>query len=74
VGEVFYQLVSGALCFQFCDVISSHLLPHQFGVNVRGGYEVVVHNICTALNVHFDVVFQVDIANAFNSIWHKAIF
>jgi hypothetical protein len=54
---VFYQLVSGALCFQFCDVISSHLLPHQFGVNVRGGYEVVVHNICTALNVHFDVVF-----------------
>jgi hypothetical protein len=57
VGKVFYQLVSGALCFQFCDVFSSHLLPHQFGVDDKGRYEVVVPNIRTTLNVHLDVVF-----------------
>ncbi len=35
----------------------------------------MVHGIITILDAHLDwVVFQVDIANAFNTILHKAIF
>jgi hypothetical protein len=44
-------------------------------VAVRGIYEVVVHNVRAALNVHPDyMVLQVDVVNVFNSISHKAIF
>jgi hypothetical protein len=35
VDEMFYWLLDRALCFQFCDVSSSHLLPHEFGVVIR---------------------------------------
>jgi hypothetical protein len=51
------------------------MLPHQFGVDIKGGYEVVVHVIQTTLKVHFDwVLLQLDIANIFKSILCKAIF
>jgi hypothetical protein len=45
VGEVFYCLVSIALCFQLQDVFSFHLSPHQFGVVIRGGCKAMVHGI-----------------------------
>jgi hypothetical protein len=48
---------------------------HHFGVAIRGGYELVVHVIRVALDVHLDwVELQVDIANAFNTISHRVIF
>jgi hypothetical protein len=52
-----------------------HMSPHQFGVAIKGGYKVVVHNIRTVLDVHLDwVVFKVDVTNVFNTILCKAIF
>jgi len=39
VDEMFYWLINRALCFQFCDASSSHLLPHQFDVVVRIEHE-----------------------------------
>ncbi len=51
------------------------MLPHQFGANIKGGCEVVVHVIQTTVKVHFDwALRQVDIANVFKSILCKAIF
>jgi hypothetical protein len=56
-------------------VFSFHLLPHQFGVLVRGGCEVLVHGIQVVLDVHLDwVVLQVQVMNIFNIILFKALF
>jgi len=36
--------------------------PHQFGMAIKGGYKVVVHNIQIVLDVHIDwMVFKVDV-------------
>jgi len=44
-------------------------------VTIKGGYELVVHGIRGALNVHPDwVVLQIHIANAFNIISRMVIF
>ncbi len=52
-----------------------HMSPHQFGMAIKGGYKVVVHNIQIVLDVHADwMVFKVDIMNVFNTILWKAIF
>jgi hypothetical protein len=52
-----------------------HLLAHQFGVLIRGGFKAMVHGIRVVLNVHPNsVVLQVDVENTFNSISHKAMF
>jgi hypothetical protein len=45
VGEVFYQLMYMTLCLQFRDAFLAHLSPHQVGVTVRGGCDMVVHGI-----------------------------
>jgi hypothetical protein len=43
-------------------------------VAIKGGYEVVVHGIWVALDVHPNlVVFKVDVANASNTISYKVI-
>jgi hypothetical protein len=39
VDEMFYWLMNRALCLQFCDASSSHLLPHQFSVVVKTQHE-----------------------------------
>jgi hypothetical protein len=47
---------------------------HQFGVAVRGSYELVVHGIQATLDVHPNwAVLQVDIVNAFNIISHRVV-
>jgi hypothetical protein len=52
-----------------------HLSPYQFGLAIRGGCEAVVHGIQVTSDAHFDwVLLQVDSANTFNTILHKAIF
>ncbi len=75
VGEVFYCLVNIALWFQLRNVFSFHMLPHQFGVVIRGECKAMVHGIWITLNIHPNwVVLQVDVANAFNFISCEAIF
>jgi hypothetical protein len=52
-----------------------HLLDHQFGMIIRGGFKAMMHGIQVALNVHPNWVgLQVDVINTFNFISHKAIF
>jgi hypothetical protein len=44
-------------------------------VVIKRGSEAVVHGIWAALDVHLDwVVLQVDVANAFNIVFHIVIF
>jgi len=75
IGEVFYWLVNRTFYFKFRDAFATHLSPHQFGVAIKGGCEIMVHNIPITLDIHFDlVVLQVDITNAFNIISHRVIF
>ena len=75
VGEVFYRLVSQTLCAQLRSHFENLLSPHQYGVGVRGGCEMVVHGLRAVLDLHPDwIVFQVDIANAFNSVERSFIF
>jgi hypothetical protein len=48
---------------------------HQFNMVVKGDCEVVVCSIQAVLDVHLNwMLFQVDVANAFNTISWKAIF
>ncbi len=59
----------------FCNVFSSHMLSHQFGMEIKDGCEAMVHGIRSALDLHPDwVVLQVDVMNTFNTTSCKAIF
>jgi hypothetical protein len=49
MGKVFYQLVNKTLCFQLFSYVTSLVC-----VVIRGGCEVVVHDIRATLDVHFD--------------------
>ncbi len=61
-----------SLCLWFCDVFFFHMSPHQFGMAIKGGYKVVVHNIQIVLDVHIDwMVFKVDVMNGFYTILCK---
>jgi hypothetical protein len=66
VHEVIYWLVNRALCLYFCDVFFIHLSPHQFGVAIKGGCEMVVYDVWVILDIHLNqVVIHVDVANIF---------
>jgi hypothetical protein len=56
-------------------MLSSHLLPHQFGEAIKGGCKAVIHDIQAALNVHPNwMVLQINVVNIFNAILHETIF
>jgi len=47
----------------------------QFGVATKGGCETIIHAIRCTLDLHPDrVVFQLDMANAFNPLLRGVIF
>jgi hypothetical protein len=74
VGETLYQLTSRVLCLQLHKTFVTHFSPHQFGVATKGGCEAIIHDIKCTLNLHLDwVVFQLDVANAFNSVLRGVI-
>jgi hypothetical protein len=74
-GGGIYQLTSHVLCLQFCEAFVTHFSPHQFGVAITGGFEIIIHNIMCTLDLHLDwVVFQLDMANTFNLMSRKVIF
>jgi hypothetical protein len=55
--------------FQLCDAFVTHFSLHHFKVVIKGGCEVVVHDIKCTLNLHTDwVVLQLDMTNVFNSM------
>ncbi len=75
VGETLYQLISRILCFQFCGTFITHLPPHKFRVIIKSGCEVVFHDIKCTLDLHPDqTIFQLDVANVFNSVSRGVIF
>jgi hypothetical protein len=75
VGKTLYWLTSHALCLQFYDAFLRHLSPHQFKVATKGDCEVVVHGIKCTLYLYLDwVIFQLDLANTFNSMLKWVMF
>jgi hypothetical protein len=54
MGETLYEFINHALCFQFHETFATHFSPHQFGVVIKGGYEVLIHNIKCTLDLHLD--------------------
>jgi hypothetical protein len=75
VEETLYRFISRALCFQFHEAFATHFCPHQFGVEIKGGYEAVIHDIRCTLDLHLDwIVIQLDIRNAFNLVLRGVIF
>ncbi len=59
------------LCFEFCDAFSMHLCPPPIWGVVNGDCEAMVHNIQATLDINPNwVVLSVDIANAFNIVFH----
>jgi len=52
IGETFFWMANRTFCHYFHDVFAIHLSPHQFGVAIKGGYEVMVHGIQATLDVH----------------------
>jgi len=48
------MLLSRALCLQFHDMFSFHLLLYQFNVVIKGGCEITIHVIWTTLDVCFN--------------------
>jgi hypothetical protein len=49
--------------------------PRQFGISTKGGYEPIIHNSICTLDLHPNwVVFQLDLANAFNLVSIGVIF
>jgi hypothetical protein len=52
IDETFYRMVIRTFCHQFHDAFAFHLSPHQFGVAIKGGYEVMMQGIHATLNVH----------------------
>ncbi|KAL2653584.1 hypothetical protein R1flu_021712 [Riccia fluitans] len=75
VGEVLYQLVAHTLGFQFWKDLADHFSPLKFGVATHGGCETIIHGLRATLDLHPDwVVLQVDIQNAFNTVYWEALF
>jgi hypothetical protein len=74
VGETLYRLKSRVLCLQFHEAFTTHFSPHQFGVTIKGGCEIIIHGIKCTLDLHpIWVVLQLDVANTFNSMSRKVI-
>jgi hypothetical protein len=45
IDEVTYRLVAHTIAIQFRDTFVEHFNPHQFGVAICGGCEIMVHGI-----------------------------
>jgi hypothetical protein len=75
MGETSYWFTSRTLCFQFNDVFTTHFSSHQFRAATKGNCEIIIHGIKCTLDLHPNwVVFQLDVANTFNSVSRGVIF
>ncbi len=75
MGETLYRFTSHVLCFQFHETFTTYFSSHQFGIATKGGCETIIHAIKCTSDLHPNqVVFQLDVANAFNSLLRRVIF
>jgi hypothetical protein len=56
ISEVTYHLVACILTIQSKDTFIKHFNPHQFGVTIHGGCQIVVHSVQVVLDLHLDSV------------------
>jgi hypothetical protein len=56
IGEVIYQLIAHTLAIQFKNTFAEHFSPHQFGVAMLGGCEIMVHGVRVMLDLHLEWV------------------
>ncbi len=74
-GETLYRFTSCVLCLHICDAFATHFSSHQFEIATKGGCEVFIHGIRCTMTFHFNwVVFQLHVANTFNSMSKGVIF
>jgi hypothetical protein len=82
VADCWMRFLSGFLAQKFAPDAAREFAPHQFGVGVSGGIEIVVHAVKTAVKYIASeasqddphVVLAIDCKNAFNSIGRRAIY
>ena len=77
VGEVLRRLTSKCLSFAVHSVAFSRLAPLQLGVNVKGGYEAVIHSVSQLMSSgqpDQQWVLLLDFTNAFNTINRFSMF
>jgi len=71
-GEVVYRIAASIAIEKIKFAISNALLPHQFGVSVPGGCEIIIHDMQNTLepgqNQPELAALSVDFKNAFNTI------
>jgi len=76
IGEIIYRVVASRAIQQVAHQAAKVLLPHQFGVAIRGGIEIIIHDLQNTLeqqNLHLAAL-SIDFKNAFNAISRKACF
>jgi hypothetical protein len=76
IGETLYRLTAAHLINELKDNIAEVLQPVQLGVGVKGGCEIVIHNIRKLLldpRKKFAAI-TIDFKNAFNSVSRLAMF
>jgi hypothetical protein len=75
IEKTLYWPKSHVLYLQFCDAFATHFSQHQFGITTKGGCETIIHGIKCTLDLHPNqLVFQLDVANAFNLVSRRVIF
>jgi hypothetical protein len=56
--EALYWLTSCVLCLQFHEAFVTHFSPHQFGVIIKDGCEVVIHGTFILTGLFFSWMWQ----------------
>jgi hypothetical protein len=54
INKIMERKIFNILCLQFYEGFATHFSPHQFGVAIKGGCEVIIHNIRCTLDLHRD--------------------
>jgi hypothetical protein len=75
VHPIIYRFTSYILCLHIYDTFATHFSLHQFEITTKGGYEVFIHDIRCTMTLHLNwVIFQLHMANTFNSMSKGVIF
>lgn len=75
IGECLYRVVARALLFEHRDALRSFFSPDQFAVATPAGCEALALGArCLSEAYPTHTFLQLDVANAFNTISHSAVF
>jgi len=74
-GEVIYRITASRAVSQIAQKAADILLPHQYGVGVQGGCEIIVHDLQHTLEEQktHEAAICIDFTNAFNTV-HRSAF